>query len=339
MKNKKKSLKKNKKIVCFGGGSGTSIVLSGLKKYPADLTAVVSMFDDGGSSGKLRRELGVSPVGDIRQCLTTLSNNDTLADLFYYRFNQGELKGHNLGNLLIVAEAEMAGDLNRGLEKIGKILDVKGKIVPVTLEKANIKAILKNNEKINGEENIINCKYLSHIGIKKLFLEPKVKANAKAVSAIKNADLIIIGPGKLYTSLIPIFLIKEIKDAIQCSRAKKIFICNLMTQVGNTDYFEVEDFTAVLEKYLGKNVIDYVIFNTGRLSPSLMKKVKKVFPNVDFIQYGKKLLKKKNFIGADVLDRNIHKLNPADILVSKANQRTIIFHNPNKLAKEILDIC
>ena len=261
-----------------------------------------------------------------------------MTDLFHYRFNQGELKGHNLGNLLIVAETEIAGDLNHGLEKIGKILDIKGKIIPVTLKDANIKAILKNDEEIIGEENIINCKHLSKVGIKKLFLEPKVKANPKAVSLIKNADVIIIGPGKLYTSLIPILLVKEIKDAIQCSRAKKIFICNLMTQIGNTDRFNVENFVSVLEKYLGKDVIDYVIFNTGKLSSSLMKEVKKVFPKADFIQYNKSLLKKKNFIGVDVLDRNIHKLNPADILVSKANQRTMIFHNSDKLAKVILDL-
>ena len=329
---------KNKKIVCIGGGTGTSIVLSGLKKYPVDLTAIVSMFDNGGSSGKLRRELGVLPVGDIRQCLTTLSNNNALTDLFHYRFNQGELKGHNLGNLLIVAEAEMTGDLNRGLEKIVKILDIKGKIIPVTLKDTNIKAMLKNDEEVIGEENIINCKHLSKVGIKKLFLEPKVKANPKAVSSIKNADVIIIGPGKLYTSLIPIFLVKEIKEAIQCSRAKKVFICNLMTQIGNTDRFKVEDFAAVLEKYLGKEVIDYIIFNTGKLSPILIKEVKKVFPGADFIQYDKSLLEKKNFIGVDVLDRNIHKLNPADILVSKANQRTMIFHNSNKLAKVILSL-
>jgi uncharacterized cofD-like protein len=296
------------------------------------------MFDDGGSSGKLRKELGVLPVGDIRQCLTTLSKNNAFVDLFHYRFNQGELKGHNLGNLLIVAEAEMAGDLNHGLKKIGKILDIEGKIIPVTLKDSNIKAILKNDEEIIGEENIINCKHLSNVGIKKLFLEPKVKANPKAVSSIKNADVIIIGPGKFYTSLIPILLVKEIKDAIQRSRAKKVFICNLMTQVGNTDHFNVEDFVTVLEKYLGKNVIDYVVFNTGRLSLASMKEVKKVFPKADFIQYNKNLLEKKNFIGADILNHNVRKLNPADTLVQKANQRTTVLHNSDKLAKVILDL-
>ena len=329
----------NKKIVCLGGGTGLSIVLSGLKKYSLDLTAIVTMFDSGGSSGKLRKELGILPLGDVRQCLVTLSSESDFANLFHYRFGKGTLKGHNFGNLLIAAMTESTGSLKGAIDKISKILNIKGKVVPVTLEKADIIAILKNNKKIKEEEKIINCPYLSKVGVKKLFLTPKVKANPKAILAIKKADLIIIAPGKFYTSILPIFLVKGIPETVRQSRAKKVFVCNLMTQVGNTDDFSVIDFLTILEKYLGKDVIDYVIFNTGKLSANQIKEFRKVFPKADFIKYDESLLKRQNFIGVDVIDRNIRKLDPADILVKGANKRTMILHQPSKLAKVILKLC
>jgi len=328
-----------KKIVCLGGGTGVSVVLSGLKKYPLDLTAIVTMFDSGGSSGKLRKELGILPLGDIRRCLVALSNETDLTNLFHYRFGKGTLKGHNFGNLLIAAATEATGGLKGAIDKISKILNIKDKVVPVTLDRADIIAILKNNKKIKEEEKIINCPYLSKVGVKKLFLKPEVKANPKAISAIQNADLIIITPGKFYTSIIPIFLVKGISAAIRKSRAKKVFVCNLMTQVGNTDGFSVIDFLTILEKYLGKDIIDYFIFNTGKLSVNQVKEVREVFPKADFIKYDKGLLKRKNFIGVDVIDRQIRKLNPADILVKGANKRTMILHEPNKLAKVIINLC
>ena len=332
-------MSKKKKIVCIGGGTGISMVLSGFKKYPVKLSAIVTMFDNGGSSGKLRKELGILPVGDIRQCLVALSNENNLTNFFYYRFRQSKFRGHNLGNLLIAAAAKITGNLEKAIEKIGKILNINGEVIPITLENSNIKATLKNNKKLNGEEKIINYRNLSKIGIKKLFLEPKVKANPKAIAAIKNANLIIIGPGKFYSSIISNFLVKGISEAVKESPAKKIFICNLMTQVGNTDGFKVEDFLRIMERYLGKNVIDYVIFNTGRLSAPISKKVKKIFPGANFVGYGKDLLKEKNFIGKNLVDNRIRKLNPADILVKGANQRTMVLHDSNKLAKILLKLC
>jgi len=331
--------KQIKKIVCLSGGTGVSVVLSGFKKYPLDLTAIVTVFDSGGSSGKLRKELSILPLGDVRQCLVALSNETNLTDLFHYRFGKGTLKGHNFGNLLIAAATESTGGLDKAIDKISKILNIKGKVVPVTLDRADIIAILKNNKKIKEEEKIINCPYLSKVGVKKLFLEPEVKANPKAISAIQNADLIIIAPGKFYTSIIPLFLVKGISEAARKSPAKKVFVCNLMTQVGNTDGFSVIDFLTILEKYLGKDIIDYFIFNTGKLSVNQVKEAREVFPKADFIKYDKSLLTRKNFIGADVIDRQIRKLNPADILVKGANKRTMILHEPNKLAKVIINLC
>jgi len=331
--------KQLKQIVCLGGGTGVSVVSSALKKYPINLTAIVTMFDSGGSSGKLRKELGILPLGDVRQCLVALSDKNDFIPFFHYRFGKGELKGHNLGNLLIAAAIGVTGSLNKAIEKIAKILNVKDRVVPVTLEQADIVTVLKNNKKIKEEERIINCSYLSKIGVKKIFLTPEVKANPEAISAIKNADLIVIAPGKFYTSILPIFLVKGISEAFRKSRAKKVFICNLMTQKGNTDGFSVEDFLTILEKYLGKDVIDYVIFNTGRLSPKQIKEVKKVFPKADFVKYDKSLLARKNFIGADVINRRIQRLNPIDILVKGANKRTMIIHDSKKLARILLNLC
>lgn len=334
----------SQRIVCIGGGTGVSMVLSGLLEAKQDhlpeLKAIVTMFDDGGSSGKIVREFNILPPGDLRQCLVTTSKDKALAKLFTYRFKKGSLKGQNLGNLLIVAAAgEEKKSFNAAINNLGRILNARADIFPVTLNKAKIKAILKNNKKIIGEENIINCRELSKSGLKKLFLEPSAAINPKARKAILEADLIVIGPGKLYTSIIPNFLVKGVPEALRTSKAKKVFICNLMTQKGNTDNFKVEDFVKAIEQYLGKGMLDYVIFNTGKLKPALINKVKKVFSGSELVGYNKKLLKADNFIGENLLDNRIRDLNPADILVKGLNQRTIVFHNSDKLAKIIIKLC
>ena len=245
------------------------------------------------------------------------------------------MRGHNWGNLLILkAVDEEKGNWNKAIEKLSRKLNIKTKIYPVTLKSAKIEAILESGRRITGEESIINSK----LGIKNLFLKPDVKANPKALSAIKKADLIIIGPGKFYTSVMPNILVKGVANAIRKSRAKKIFICNLMNQEGNTRGLKVEDFTKILEGYL-KGRIDRVVFNTGKLNGPLSAKVKKIFPGASFIGYGKNLFKDKKFIGENLLDNHIRELNPADVLVKGANQRTIVFHNPDKLAKIILKLC
>jgi len=330
--------KKTKKIICIGGGTGISMVLSGLLDFPCDLSAVVTMFDDGGSSGRLAREFNILPPGDVRQCLVATAQNKKLAKIFTYRFASGPKKGHNWGNLLIIeALKNKKGDWNKAVEELRKKLNAKAKIWPVTLEKAKIKAILKNKEEIIGEENIINSRDVSRVGVKKLSLFPGVKANPKAILAIKEAGLIIIGPGKFYTSLIPNFLVKGIPEAIKRSKAKKVFICNLMTQEKNTDKLRVEDYVNILENYL-RSSLDFIIFNTTGLSGQSMEKVRKIFPKSEFVGYDKKTLEKRNFIGADLLDGRIRELNPADILVKGANQRTIVFHDAKKLAKILLKL-
>jgi uncharacterized cofD-like protein len=329
----------SKKIVCIGGGTGVSMILSGLMNYPFDLSAVVTMFDDGGSSGRLAKEFHILPPGDVRQCLIATAKNEKLIKDFTFRFTEGPKKGHSQGNFLIKEALDKEnGDWNKAIEKLAKDLNAKAKIWPVTLNESKIKAILKNSQEIIGEENIINSNDVSDVGMEKLMLEPEVEANERAVSAIKEADLIVIGPGKFYTSVIPNFLVRGIPEAVKESKAKKVFICNLMTQKGNTDKLKVEDYVKILEGYLNVS-LDFVVYNTAKLSGQLMENVRQIFPKSEFIEYGNDLAADKKFIGENFLDSHIRELNPSDILVKGANQRTIVFHNSQKLAEIISKLC
>ena len=240
-----------KNIVVIGGGTGTYTVLSGLKKYTPNLTAIVTMADDGGSSGELRDELGVLPPGDIRQCLVALSKSSkTMRQLLGYRFESGKLKGHSFGNIFLSALEKVTGSFSDALEEASQILNISGKIIPVTLQKTELCAKLKMGKIICGETNLQKTSFVNNLS--ELTLRPAVEINPEAVKAIKKASLIVIGPGNFYASLLPNLLVKGMKEAIRQSRAKKVFVCNLMTKKGHTDNFTVSDFVDVLETYLGK---------------------------------------------------------------------------------------
>lgn len=321
----------NKNIVVIGGGTGTFTLLTGLKKYPYNLTAIVSMADDGGSTGRLRDELGVLPPGDVRQCLVALSEASLiLRKLFNYRFDKGELKGHSFGNIFISAFEKITGDFNKALEEIGNVLNIKGRVVPVTLDRVWLRAKLENGTELKGENEINNSWLLSKFGIKKLFLRPPAKANPKAIEAILRADIIIIGPGNLYCSIIPNFLVKGIPEALLRSKALKIYNCNLMTKHGHTDGFTVTTFVSVVESYLKKNFFNYVIFNTKR---PLLALLKKYFPEGEWVKSDKDLLKEKRFIGANLISSKVYHQNPADKI-----KRAFIRHDPDKLAKTIVSL-
>ncbi|MFA5747059.1 MAG: gluconeogenesis factor YvcK family protein [Candidatus Paceibacterota bacterium] len=321
-----------KKVVCIGGGTGVSTVIKALKGK-TDLTAVVAMFDNGCSTGQIRREFGLPPMGDLRQCLIALAEDQELVPFLKYRFEKGFLKGHNLGNILLAAAAIKDG-CEISLEKIGKILKINGKILPVTLDNSDIEVLLDNGKIVKGEEEIVNCPNLSKVGFKDIYLSPRVQANPKAVAAIKKADVIIIGPGKFYTSLMPNFLVEGMADAVRNSKAKRIFICNLMTQPGNTDGFTVEKFTEEAEIFLGgKDSIDRVIFNNKKPAAGILKQVSKIFKGSEFVGYGPDILKNKKFAGADLLDENLQEINPADILAIGVNKRTMVVHDPKKFSK------
>ena len=320
-----------KNIVVIGGGTGTFTVLSGLKKYPHDLTAIVSMADDGGSTGKLRDELGVLPPGDIRQCLVALSEADSLLrDLFNYRFEEGGLEGHSFGNLLISAFEKITGNLDKALEEVSNVLKIRGKVLPVTLDKVRLKAKLENGTGLEGENEINNSWLLSKFGIKKLFLNPQAEANPKAVQAILEADVVIVGPGNLYCSIVPNFLVNGIPGAIKKSKALKIYNCNLMTKHGHTDGFLVGDFANTLEQYLGSKIFDRITFNTKKPSAALLNRYSS---QGGLVEPDKKILKDKRFIGADLVSSAIHCQDPADKL-----KRTLIRHDSDKLAKTIISL-
>ena len=320
-----------KNIVVIGGGTGTFTVLSGLKKYQYNLTAIVSMADDGGSTGRLRDELGVLPPGDIRQCLVALSEADLiLRDLFNYRFDNGDLSGHNFGNLFISTFEKITGNIDKALEEVGNVLKIRGRVLPVTSDKVWLRAKLENGTELEGENQINNSWLLSKFGIKKLFLKPQAKVNPKAVEAILEADVIVVGPGNIYCSIIPNFLVKGISEAIRKSKALKIYNCNLMTKHGHTDGFKVSDFVNKIEEYLGNKVFNYSIYNTKKPTAAFLKKYSH---EGDWVDSDSGVLKDKRFVGANLVSPEIYKQDPADKL-----KRTLIRHDPDKLAKTIISL-
>ena len=310
-----------KKIVVIGGGTGVFTVLTGLKNYAFHLSAIVTTADDGGSSGILREEFGILPPGDIRRVLVALSSDSpVLANLFNYRFENGTgLKGHSFGNLFLTALERITGDFNEAVKEASKILGIKGRVIPVTLDYTRLFARLENDFLVVGESNIDVPKHDGSLFIKEIFLNPEPKANKEAIKAIKDADIIILGPGDLYTSIIPNFLVKGIKEAIKKSQAKKVYVCNIMTKYGETNQFTAEDFFATLEKYLGKGVIDYFLVNIEKPKNCYLGKYKK--EKAESVKYDRKLLSfwKK----------------PKVIFTRLLRQGPLLRHDPKKLAKHI----
>jgi len=248
--------KQRPKVVVIGGGTGTYTVLTGLKNYPLDLIAIVSMLDSGGSSGILRDEFGILPPGDVRRALLALSclplEKISLRQLFEYRFNNGTgLKGHSFGNLLLTALTDITGREDLAIQEAAKILAVKGQVLPVTLSKSNLCVRLEDGTIIKGETNIDIRRIRPNLKIVDVFLDPKIRVFPQARKAILSADLIVLGPGDLYTSVIPNLLVSGVNRAIARSSAKLVYVCNLMTKHGETDGFTASDFVKEILRYLG----------------------------------------------------------------------------------------
>lgn len=259
------------RIVVIGGGTGISVLLKGLKNHAADLSAIVTVTDDGGSSGRLRSELGVLPPGDIRNCLVALAETETLMDkIFQHRFQRGEgIKGHNLGNLLLVAMSEITGDFTSAIKEVSKVLAVKGQVIPSTLEQVVLGARMEDGKSIIGETAI--REYNGRI--EQLYLIPDDCHPVPAtIEAILDADTIILGPGSLYTSIVPNLLVKGVAAAITDSSAVKIYVSNIMTEQGETDDFTVCDHIRVILSYLNQPAIDYVVVNTGSIDDERLKR-------------------------------------------------------------------
>ena len=259
-----------RKVVVLGGGTGSSTLLRGLKEFPIDLTAIVSVCDDGNSTGVLREEFSTPAVGDIRRVLVALSETEPLVmELFNYRFKTtSDLDGHTVGNLLLTASSEITGNLSDGIEALSKVFNLKGKVVPLTEENVVLMGEMKDGSIVEGEHHITQC----NRGIKNVFYKETPVPTRAAVRAIEEADLIVLSMGSLFTSIIPNLICDEILDAIARSKGKIMYACNMVTQPGETDDFKVSDHIKLLNRYLGKRKIDVVIANDGKIDEDMARR-------------------------------------------------------------------
>jgi uncharacterized cofD-like protein len=320
-----------KKVVTIGGGTGSFALLSGLKKYPLELSAIVSMADDGGSTGILRDELGVLPPGDVRQCLVALSDTpDILRELMNYRFAEGGLEGHSFGNIFLSALEKITGNFGTGVEEAAKILNVRGRVIPVTLSDIRLSMELQNGKVLSGEHEINTSQKFEKVGVKKVFLRPKPKANPLALRAISEADLIVIGPGNHYCAIIPNLLVPGIAEALRETKAKIVYNCNLISKRGQTDLFSLEDYVREVNGYIGSDRIDYVTYNIHRPSAQLLKKYESEGLLVPFLGNTERSYR---VIRADILSSEKVVRRTEDKV---ATTRAFIRHDPEKLAKVLV---
>ena len=308
----------DKNIVILGGGTGQSVLLRGLKRFPFNITAVVSVSDDGKSSGKIRQELNVPAVGDIRSVLISLSETeDVVEKMINYRFkSNGDLDGHSLGNLLLAGLTDIYGNLSNAVLQISKILNLKGEVLPLTDDNVVLMGKMSDGSVIEGEHNIT----LSDKKIEKIYYKVNPKVNKSVIKRIKDADAIILSMGSVYTSIIPHLLCKEIIKAIDSSDAKIMYVCNVMTQPGETDEFTASDHINLLNSYLGKRKIDTVITNSKKVS----KKTQKIYET----------LEQKDLVKIDSKNINIEHINKPLIKIENDKIR----HDNMKLALEIMNI-
>jgi uncharacterized cofD-like protein len=270
----KRFLEHGPKIVVIGGGTGLSVLLHGVKEYTSNITAVVTVADDGGSSGRLRQQFDIVAPGDIRNCLVALANEETMMNqLFQYRFEKDtEFSGHSFGNLFITAMTQVTGDFEKAVKESSKVLSIRGRVLPSTLEKVVLAAEHADGRLTEGEAQIPKA----GSPIKKIFIRPhNASAAPDAVRAILEAELIILGPGSLYTSIVPNLLIKDIREAVIASQVSKIYVCNIMTQPGETEGFKASDHIKELVRHTHPRVLDSCIVNVGRVPESLLGKYKR----------------------------------------------------------------
>lgn len=260
----------NKKVVVLGGGTGLSALLRGLKQFPLDITAIVSVCDDGQSTGVLRKEFNIPAVGDIRKVIVALSETEPLIEkLLNYRFStSSDLNNHTIGNLLLTALANITGNMSDGIESLAKVLNLRGNVLPLTEDNVTLVGRMQDETIIEGEH------YITKAGkvIKEVYYKENPEVNPKALEAIKNADLIILSMGSLFTSIIPNLICKEMIDAIDNCSAKIMYVCNMMTQPGETADFKVSDHVKLLNSYLGKKKVNIVVANNGYIDKNIVEK-------------------------------------------------------------------
>lgn len=331
----KRNRKKYPNVVVIGGGTGSYVVLNGLKNHPINLSAIVAMTDSGGSTGRLRDQLGVLPPGDLRQALVALSDTDEIwRKLFAYRFDSGDLDGHNFGNLFISALEKLTGSHEAAIDYASQLLDTMGEVIPVTLSKCELVAEFEDGSVVEGEK-IIDESYTKRPRISVMYLSPAAEVNPKAKKAIEEADFIVFTPGDLYTSIIPNLLVNRISLTVKKSKAKKIYFVNLMTKLGQTDGFKASDFVKELERYIGgTSLFDFLVVNNKKIDPDVVAWYKRK-ENVDPVEddLNESELKSTKIIRTDLLSRSRYHKSVADRV-----KRSLIRHDPDKLAKVLIDI-
>ncbi len=323
-----------KRIVTIGGGTGSFMLLSGLRKYPVALSAVVSMTDDGGSTGVLRDELGVLPPGDVRQCLVALSDSpEIFRKLINYRFEEGGLAGHSFGNLFLSALEKVTGNFSEAVREASRILNVKGEVIPVIVSDTNLFLQLKNGKLLRGENEINQNMKVEQIGVSRIFLDPKPRANPLAIERLLEADLIIIGPGNHYCSVIPNLLVPGIPEAIRESQAKVVYNGNLVSKRWHTDEFTLEDYVEAIDRLLGESRIDYATYNTSLPSEDLLMRYAHEAVLTGRRSDGHTIGDRCTVIEGDFLDMRPVKYSRADKI---AATRAFIRHDTEKLSLALM---
>lgn len=326
--------KKKQKIVVIGGGTGSFVVLAGLRNYPIDLTAIVTVADSGGSTGRLRTEFGFLPIGDFRQCLAALAsedNNDYIRQLLLYRFSKGKgLSGHNLGNLILTALTDLTSSEPKALEIAARIFRLHGRILPITTTDIQLVATYKDGQVIIGEHNIDEPRHLGGKQIIDLTTKPEAQLYSEAEKVLKEANLIIIGPGDLYTSILPNLIIKNVKKTFASLKGKIIYVVNLMTRFSQTHNFTANDHINEIEKYLGRKV-DIVLINNRAVPKKilLLYEKEREFPVKDDIA------KNSHF---QTIRKDYLALKPINKVKSDILKRSYLRHDSYKLGKTIISL-
>lgn len=316
----RRNLRMGPQMVAIGGGTGLSTLLRGLKQYSSNVTAIVTVTDDGGSSGRLTEQFGVLPPGDIRNCLVALADAEpVMTELFQYRFRGSEgLGGHSFGNLLIVAMTNITGNFEQAIRETSKVLAIRGRVLPSTLDHVRLRAKMEDGSYIEGETAIAS----SPLKIRQAMLNPPgARALDEALQAIREADVVVLGPGSVFTSIIPNLLVGGIADAIRHSRALRVYVCNVMTQPGETDGFTACDHVRAIEAHCPVRLFDYVLVNTTRPSPDLLERYR---------------LSGAEFVEPDI-DR-IRAMGYRTIAGDFISQTDVVRHNPHKLADAIMHL-
>ncbi|HWT40459.1 MAG TPA: gluconeogenesis factor YvcK family protein [Dongiaceae bacterium] len=323
------------KIAVIGGGTGSFTMLSALKKYTSQIAAIVSMADDGGSTGVLRDELGTLPPGDVRQCLVALSDSPKVRDLFEYRFDAGTFSGHSFGNVLLTALEKITGDFTQAVETASEILRIRGVVIPATLDDVRLKMEWADKSLVLHGERVIDAEYFRHDPRKaRLSLTPAAASNPMAIAAIEQADIVVVAPGDLYTSLGPLLVINGIGEALEKTKAKVFYVANLVSKQGQTDNFTVSDHAAEIERFAGRHFLDYVLYNQQAPSEEIARRYEEEGGYVTIADVDKLMDMPYEAVGGNFLGA-MASLNSADTLIG---HRSLIRHDATAVAKLILDL-